>query len=357
MIYLYGAGKVFLQSVEMGLLDFDYTLIDSNAEKSNNGALGIKIYTPEILKNANSDDIVYITSESYYEQIYDIIRRMNKNIAVKKISVKLVECYKRKIAYTDNVNYSNINVKNWLSAAENDEISFWSNYLRKWDGDYNKLFSKRDFIKESFPDLIFKSSDIIVDVGAGPIPNYAEYDWFNNCDYYPVDPLADRYKKMLSEIGINLKKNTEFAMFEALTLFFDERSVDYVIVKNALDHCMDILRALIEAYRILKIDGSLMLAHNECEGLCAIYDGMHQWNIFENNGDLIFADSKNGIINITKLLYGFADINMVRVLSNNDRDMIVCRIIKRNELPDSLIDRYDNKKKYGEIIKYLFSKL
>ena len=118
-----------------------------------------------------------------------------------------------------------------------------------------------------------------------------------------VDPLAPFYNKILEKYKIDRPLIT-FGMIESLSASFDKDSIDFIHVRNALDHCANPLQGIIQCLICLKIGGVLYFI-NEAEG--EGYRGFHQFNISAENGQLILW-SKNVRINVSDYCKEFATV-------------------------------------------------
>ena len=123
---------------------------------------------------------------------------------------------------------------------------------------------------------------------------------------------------------------------------------------NALDHCIDPMRVLIEMAKICKIGGSILLFHADAEGIFENYSGMHKWNITEQKGNMYIFDNKKNMVNVSQYMKDFANLVTYRVPFTY-RDGVVCRIEKTAELPEKITNNFDDIS--GELIDKLFERL
>ena len=119
------------------------------------------------------------------------------------------------------------------------------------------------------------------------------------------DVLADEYKQMWDELGKQPRVPVERQDMRQLT--YDDNTFDIVHCSNALDHCPDPVRAVLEMARICKRGGWVYLRHMKDVGRMARYSGLHQWNIMRTEDkDLLVWHGhprKNGFY-ISKVLRG-----------------------------------------------------
>lgn len=174
-------------------------------------------------------------------------------------------------------------------------------------------------------------------------------------NYIPADPLAYHYKRLLDKNNAVLPIEISFTIMEALSSFYGENSIDYCIVDNALDHSIDILRAFIECFRVIKMGGRLLLTHMDSEGLNEDYWGLHKWNISSTECDLVFFNEEMKI-NVSNLFRDYADIKIQRK-KRHERDIIIADVYKKADVSSSIIERYDSPIYVGYLIDRLFYRM
>lgn len=229
--------------------------------------------------------------------------------------------------------------KEWLNGIPY-EVAFWRSYYgnRKRRAD---LFSWSLYDKECILDnydvaAYIRSLDhkpIIMDVGCAL--SYAFGNRFDGKEM-PVryiDPLAPFYNRILEKYKIN-RPQIEFGMIETLSSNFKEETVDFIHIRNALDHCADPVGGIIQSLNCLKTNGILYLNHFRNEACNEAYRGFHQYNITEEDGHLKIWNREKEI-DITNLLSSFAET--VTSVSNEGR--IVAVITKKAPIPEEVFDR------------------
>lgn len=361
MIVLYGAGKDLEGILEKSnKLSEEIVIVDSDPNKRAEGISGYKVMEPSIIHKMTPNDFVFITSKKYYSEIYDSVKKINQNVAIYGINaVKWVLYKKDKVLEYINAedNYEvKIDIANWLKSALSNEVGYWVKRVKEQREKGDKRFTEREFSYPYDTEIVFKQEDIILDVGCGPLPKFGNRINGKEIRYIPVDPLAHQYLDILKKQDIILPVEPKFAIMEMLTCFYQENTIDYVIVNNALDHCIDILRAFIECFRVVKIGGYFLMEHLEAEGLHNEYEGLHQWNLTCTETDLICFNENGVKINLSTLFQPYADIEVKRI-QDGYRDMIITRIKKKGNLPSALLAKYDDKTLIGELIDKLFEKL
>jgi SAM-dependent methyltransferase len=130
----------------------------------------------------------------------------------------------------------------------------------------------------------------LLDVGSGPISTLA---WLAEQPGYLVtasDPLAEQYNELLDELGIDYPLRPLPASAEQLVTAFVPASFQAVHSRNALDHAEDIGLAAKELHDILVPGGFLFLEVFAHEGARQGYDGLHRFDFFARDGQLVCQD-------------------------------------------------------------------
>lgn len=237
----------------------------------------------------------------------------------------------------------------WINSILS-EVDFWNNQVAKiggpWNYTYESKYIPKEFKCERLRNKQFKSSDIILDVGCGLYSQYGRKYGNTELNIIGVDPLAYFYNRINRRYFVEHSVGYEpseirFGLFEALGLFLDNDYADYILIDNALDHCIDPISAIIECLKVLKMGGVLSAEHMCCEAMREGYGGLHQWNICEHNNELIIF-SRNSFINVSKLLCESVDIEVNSSLSHSENDpfgKVTFQMIKNKELPESIINK------------------
>ena len=90
---------------------------------------------------------------------------------------------------------------------------------------------------------------------------------------------------------------------EALSSHFEANHFDVVHIRNALGHTIDPVISLEQLHLVTKPNGLIIVHGFENEGETENWVGMHQWNLYLENGDL-YISNKSGIVDNTNNLYG-----------------------------------------------------
>ena len=219
------------------------------------------------------------------------------------------------------------------------EVAFWNNLLR-WNHFYGSSSNKVDELVEHMEltgfdvdaYLASRESPKVLDVGAGMsylAGNYIKKDGQKEfVDIQFVDPLAFHYNKILSKYHRKLP-TIKFGMVEYLSSYFENGSIDLVIIQNALDHSFDPIKGIRECMITLKIGGVLYLNHHPNEAETERYKGFHQYNISLEDGKLMISD-RNNHYDINEMLQPYAEF---RSLTDEESGHVINIITKQREVP------------------------
>lgn len=221
------------------------------------------------------------------------------------------------------------------------EVAFWRSYYgsrrRRRDLFGWSLYGK-DCVLDNFDAAGYVGSlphpaPVVVDLGCAL--SYAMGNLFPGRDDVRVeyvDPLAPFYNRILERYGID-RPAIRFGMIENLSACYLPGSVDLIHVRNALDHCADPMRGIIEALSCLRAGGVLYLNHFRDEAEREGYRGFHQWNIDLRDGRLLLWN-RDAEVDVASVLGGCASVEP----SVTPEGRIVAVIRKTGELPASLHD-------------------
>lgn len=237
------------------------------------------------------------------------------------------------------------NLKKWLEGIPY-EIAFWNSYyankkrredLFRWSM-FNKSCELENFDIHKYIRELNIETPKIIDVGCAL--SYMFGNIINNKPYDIIylDPLAHFYNKILERYKIN-RPLIEFGTFETLSFFYDKNSIDFIHIRNALDHSSDPVNGILNCLFILKKGGILYLNHFINEGENEGYRGFHQFNLKKENESFIIWNKETST-DITELLHPYAEISTEVSLSGR----LVVVIKKINELPETLYDFRKNAK-------------
>lgn len=200
-----------------------------------------------------------------------------------------------------------------------------------------------------------KSGDTLLDIGCGGIVKYTNSINGVEIDYQPVDALKYMYEYAHDKYDYQPPVPIRFAFGEYLASFFDNNSADIIIAENSLDHSINPLRCILEAYSVLKIGGLLSLRHYAVEGLLGYGKELHQWDFFlDYDNDFIIA-SKDNKINVSRLLAPYAVIKTYEEENSIEKTIdVVVNIEKKQNLSSDCKNKYLNMLENGILFEKMF---
>lgn len=228
------------------------------------------------------------------------------------------------------------------------EIAFWNNVYR-WEHTFQGMMNWSNhggvICLEKFDANAFLTTiptPLILDVGCGmsyATGNYMErHGQLEKLDIHYVDPLASHFNRILHAYHKPLPE-IEFGMIEYLSAFYPNHPVDMVIVQNALDHSANPIKGIYEALDTLRLQGILYLNHHPNEAVTEHYKGFHQYNICQENGQLIIWNESERW-NINKILEPIASVEVCC----GDEGHIIAVMRKNAEVPAHLLCDKDDKR-------------
>lgn len=246
------------------------------------------------------------------------------------------------------------NLTRWLGGIPY-EVSFWESYydnkkrrkeLFEWSC-YDKPFDLENFDIHKYIHNLNIDNPQVIDVGCS-----LSYVLGNIIDgkmrsILYVDPLASFYNQILDRQKLSLPRIV-FGMIETLSLSFMKDSVDFIHVRNALDHSFNPLLGIINCLQILKLGGILYLNHHPNEAEKENYRGFHQYNIIDESDNLIIWN-KESSLNISQYLKGICSIEVSRSDSGN----VVAVITKLDEIPSELYSSKETVQHFSQVLEGL----
>jgi len=178
----------------------------------------------------------------------------------------------------------------WQSSISS-EVGIWESHLN------NPTYLERikaDYIHSpelaEVLDRFCKVKEIeAIDIGCGPLSTLPSLDRGLQIHRTLVDPLGSQYDKFRSSLNCDPQNILDYSA-EEISQHFKLESFDLVYMSNALDHSYDPKKVLQEPRKLVSLQGVLYLEHFENEAEKEKFSGLHQWNLFEEKGDLIIAD-------------------------------------------------------------------
>ena len=349
---VWGAG-FFGNKIMESVLLFGYKIIaycDKNVQLSGKNVGEYPIISieeaKELCRKSNGIDIIiaiknkgavqnveeYVVSEFpkntkvvYGEHIYDQIQER-----------RLLKAYE-KIKYTWTVSMAN-QFKQWIENI-NSELEYWLYEVADVNGNshiYNTMCRNNELFGEKELFDILKAEDIVLDVGCGLVTYFgSKLPDGTKVQLIPVDALAHYYNRINAKIKDGLKEGyyCHFGMFEFLSKSFQENYADCIIIKNALDHCIDPFKSLVECFKVLKIGGCLYMKHTRAVAVYENWVGLHKWNIDCIDGDFVIWNQDNAV-NISKELKEYAQIEVCynEREPNRESQIVTVKIFKKKNL-------------------------
>lgn len=252
---------------------------------------------------------------------------------------------------TEHRQVAGTDFRKWLKGIPY-EVAFWQSYygnkkrrkeLFGWSL-FNKQCELDEFDIDTFIQNCKSSSPRLLDVGCALSYAFGNIINGEEANVCYVDPLAPFYNKILNRYKIERPYIT-FGMIESLSASFDMNSIDFIHVRNALDHCSNPLQGIIQCLICLKPEGVLYLNHFIDEAENEGYRGFHQFNINTEDGQLILWNN-NTHINVTELCKPFAKVETS--ITNSGR--VVSVITKTCELPSELNNPEQNAKNMTDLM-------
>lgn len=334
-IILWGVGRFGANAFTKSILEIKYQIIgycDVDITKQHTLVNELEVFSPqevyELCRENRVDKIIVMAQKQGTTQViqadlqkngiekacysYVDIRDEVENTYLEQVLDEII--FKWNIDYTY---FSDIWVENLMS-----EVEFWikdvARASSKYHDDYvhrcnNKIFNiSKDKHYSEMEQFVQKiESPRIMDIGCGLAPRFGtQLQNGNVINIDRVDPLAYFYNNINAQFAYDYKVPCKFGMFEYLAQYYDEDSMDVVIVNNALDHCINPYKAIIEIMHILKPGGRLYMRHGKAEGVNGGYTGLHQWNLDQSkNNDFIIWNYSNAV-NVTEKISEFAEVKV-----------------------------------------------
>lgn len=190
--------------------------------------------------------------------------------------------------------FSGLKAMNDTPWADNirEEADFWRSWFE--EDKYAELRNIRlTSLKSAFPPAFVRSLGVnpgdpvrVLDVGSGPISTLPSNAPENPVELVCVDALADVYNVLLDQYGYQDLPRPLKIKGEELSSVLTERRFHYVHIANALDHCEDPEKTLVEMYRVCRPGGLIAVVSVENEGEREQYQGLHQWNLEADDENL-----------------------------------------------------------------------
>ena len=351
-VCVWGAGVRGKEILKMLKSDgIEPLIVDSNQKLWGKEVESVEIISPETLysKNEESGWLVIVSPFGYRETIIrELLNSNYKGDIWTNFDFHNIYELPKILANVEDQSYSvdfQNSVRIWFDEILS-EVDFWRNDVAKPGAKYYEHYLDRVKEKRFVCDRLTRNprpNDVVLDVGCGICSQYGNKIDDGEINLVGIDPLAFYYNKINHFVGYNPK--VSFGVFELLSQQLQHDYADYILIDNALDHSVDPVAAIIEAYKVLKTGGVMSIAHHINEAYKAFYSGLHQWNIGHQNGDLIIWNDKN-YVNISQMIspYGNVDVKIVDSVSEAAPFGIVeCNITKNIEIPNEIYALDENR--------------
>jgi SAM-dependent methyltransferase len=182
--------------------------------------------------------------------------------------------------------------------ALKEEIGYWEGWLASRGGRYADgfayLFDPNGEVADSALRAVLaglkkgeQGTAEILDVGAGPASTVGQRFRGELVVVTAVDPLADNYRRLLLEYGLEPPVWTERLEGERLVERFGRERFDVAYARNALDHAVDPVVIVENMLEVVRKGGYVVLRHVRNEAVRQRYTQLHQWNFDERAGELV----------------------------------------------------------------------
>lgn len=221
--------------------------------------------------------------------------------------------------------------KAWKIRLEEDR-RYWTQWVESRGLDWPEDFQRRlqiGEIDEKFKALVNPEARAgrhavrILDAGAGPMTSLGSVWMGKQLDLRACDPLAPEFTKLLRSHSIAPPVRTAFAELEHLSLVFATNFFDLVVVREAIDRSYDPVRALREAIKVARVNGTIWLGHKAHGGLVANYIGTRTWNVDLWEGHPVIWNAY-ALHNLTEVFS-----NQAIVASKSSGDWVEILFVKR----------------------------
>lgn len=246
------------------------------------------------------------------------------------------------------------------------EVDYWVNKVAKENAVFREDYCRRVYNDNFESDLTGDigcltdylcniKEPIVYDIGCGLAPRFGEIlPNGNRISLTEIDPLAYFYNVVNAKYApMDRYKNISFGMFEYFSSFFGKDSADAVIINNALDHCIDPYKSIIESLMVLRPSGMLYLNHVRAEGINEKYVGLHQWNLDYTEEDDFIIWNYGSAVNVSQKLGDVASIS----IHHSNGWVCVEMIKKRDFVPGQYIDMEHEREYMAFIVSRLMKKL
>lgn len=190
----------------------------------------------------------------------------------------------------------------WSNNLSN-EVAFWDRWCKTkgelWPDDYLFRLNQNNELQEKFKPYIKEDSKIL-DCGSGMFSVLGRNLYGKKLDITCIDALAREFNIIRQNNSIPDIDNVLNMDIESISKCMYPDIFDFVHAQNCLDHSFDPVLCFNNMLLVCKPGGFIYTHHEINEGKNENYDGLHQWNFYDNDGFCV--SNKEGIeINISEL--------------------------------------------------------
>lgn len=374
---VYTAGKngitVKRYSETLGLILSGF--YDNNEELQGKIIDGLKVLTSkEIhqLVNVSKEDKIgfIIGSELYADELQkEIEAHYGRGIEVilpadiqRRYWVEIVISQKKYLGNKYAVTY-NTQAADWVDNLMT-EVEYWVKTNASANGVGHQGYVERylhqdDTFQCNRLQKNLQAGDIVLDIGCGICTKYGKRLETGNLNLIAIDPLSYFYNLMNQKSMHSREETVKFGLFEFLSAFYPRDYADVILIDNALDHCIDPFKSVLECLIVLKTGGILSMQHRRCEAVYEGYEGLHKWNIDVNDDNEFIIWNKENMVNVNKIIQDFANVKVI-LHENYERkyDCIDINIEKRTDFDISCFyGKEEENEKMGWVIQVLMKLL
>lgn len=265
-------------------------------------------------------------------------------ISLDRIENEYLIYVKEHLQYKWDVNFEN-QAKVWLENFAG-EVSFWVSQVAnpggRFHAGYLRNLKNEDFLgmldelRKPSSEMVerLEPDAVVMDIGCGLHTIYGTRLPNNKMiQLIPVDPLAPFYNQINLKCAGGGFRESQFGMFEFIANFFERDYCDAILINNALDHCIDPYKSVIECLYILKKGGTMRLGHGRAEAVNAAYEGLHRWNIDYNGENEFIIWNQENSVNVSRELREIADIKVTYTSDDIPREeqCVIVELIKKKD--------------------------
>lgn len=315
--------------------------------------------------------LIAVRKKEFIQQIKERIQRdfpenirvLDQANTIDRMENEFLVRTRENLSYQWNVDFeaqSKIWIENFMT-----EVEYWVKSVAYPKGKDHEIYPKR-LINDQFASLdktcdellkTLKTGSTVMDIGCGLVSKYGKrLPNGEELNLITVDPLAAFYNVINQHYAKQKYTKCDFGMFEFAADFFKENLCDAIMINNALDHCIDPYKSVVECLYVLKPGGIMHLNHHRAEAVYEDYQGLHKWNIdYNDTNDFIIWNQTNSV-NVTEKIREYADVSVIHTADFSARaeQDIIIDIVKRSNFPlSNFFDMEQERYLLGSVISGL----